>query len=36
MMLKGRGGYRYGHGTLFDHMALDGLEDAYEKPQWRR
>jgi acetyl-CoA C-acetyltransferase len=30
-MLKGRGGYRYGHGTLFDHMALDGLEDAYEK-----
>jgi len=31
MMLKGRGGYRYGHGTLFDHMALDGLEDAYEK-----
>jgi acetyl-CoA C-acetyltransferase len=31
MILKGRGGYRYGHGTLFDHMALDGLEDAYEK-----
>ena len=31
MMLKGRGGYRYGHGKLFDHMALDGLEDAYEK-----
>jgi acetyl-CoA C-acetyltransferase len=31
LMLKGRGGYRYGHGTLFDHMALDGLEDAYEK-----
>lgn len=31
MMLKGRSGYRYGHGTLFDHMALDGLEDAYEK-----
>jgi acetyl-CoA C-acetyltransferase len=30
LMLKGRGGYRYGHGTLFDHMALDGLEDAYE------
>ena len=29
--LLGRGGYRYGHGTLFDHMALDGLEDAYEK-----
>ena len=31
MMLKGRGGYRYGHATLYDHMALDGLEDAYEK-----
>jgi acetyl-CoA C-acetyltransferase len=31
LMQKGRGGYRYGHGTLFDHMALDGLEDAYEK-----
>ena len=31
LMLKGRGGYRYGHSTLFDHMALDGLEDAYEK-----
>ncbi len=31
LMLKGRGGYRYGHATVFDHMALDGLEDAYEK-----
>jgi acetyl-CoA C-acetyltransferase len=31
LMLKGRTGYRYGHSTLFDHMALDGLEDAYEK-----
>jgi acetyl-CoA C-acetyltransferase len=31
MLLKGRGGYRYGHGTLFDHMAYDGLEDAYDK-----
>jgi acetyl-CoA C-acetyltransferase len=31
LMLKGRTGYRYGHATLFDHMALDGLEDAYEK-----
>jgi len=27
---KARQGYRYGHATLFDHMALDGLEDAYE------
>lgn len=26
---KGRGGYRQGHGMLFDHMMLDGLEDAY-------
>jgi len=31
LALKGRGGYRYGHATLFDHMAYDGLEDAYEK-----
>jgi acetyl-CoA C-acetyltransferase len=31
LLLKGRGGYRYGHATTFDHMALDGLEDAYEK-----
>jgi acetyl-CoA C-acetyltransferase len=31
MMLKGRTGYRYGHATMYDHMALDGLEDAYEK-----
>ena len=28
---KARSGYRYGHATMFDHMALDGLEDAYEK-----
>ncbi|MGD9941895.1 MAG: acetyl-CoA C-acetyltransferase [Burkholderiaceae bacterium] len=31
LMLKGRGGYRYGHSTIYDHMALDGLEDAYDK-----
>lgn len=31
LVMKGRGGYRYGHGELLDHMALDGLEDAYEK-----
>src|SRR5450830_1535404 len=24
---KARGGYRIGHGMLFDHMMLDGLED---------
>ena len=31
LLPKGRGGYRYGHGEILDHMALDGLEDAYEK-----
>jgi acetyl-CoA C-acetyltransferase len=30
LLLKGRGGYRMGHDRLFDHMMLDGLEDAYE------
>lgn len=28
---KGRSGYRFGHAEILDHMALDGLEDAYEK-----
>ncbi|HTD06866.1 acetyl-CoA C-acetyltransferase [Undibacterium sp.] len=28
---KARGGYRIGHGQIFDHMMLDGLEDAYDK-----
>ena len=28
---KARGGYRIGHGMIYDHMMLDGLEDAYEK-----
>ena len=27
---KARGGYRAGHATVFDHMLLDGLEDAYD------
>lgn len=27
---KARAGYRYGNGTVYDHMALDGLNDAYE------
>ena len=31
LLPKARGGYRYGHATMYDHMALDGLEDAYEK-----
>jgi acetyl-CoA C-acetyltransferase len=30
LMLKGRGGYRIGHDRIFDHMMLDGLEDAYQ------
>jgi acetyl-CoA C-acetyltransferase len=28
---KARAGYRAGHAQLFDHMMLDGLEDAYER-----
>ena len=31
LLLKGREGYRYGHSTVYDHMALDGLEDAYDR-----
>ena len=30
LMTKHRGGARIGHDTMFDHMYLDGLEDAYE------
>ena len=30
LLLKGRGGYRIGHDRMYDHMMLDGLEDAYE------
>jgi len=30
LLLKGRGGMRIGHDRVFDHMMLDGLEDAYE------
>ncbi len=30
LLLKGRGGMRIGHDRIFDHMMLDGLEDAYE------
>jgi len=29
MLTKARGGYRLGHGQVFDHMFMDGLEDAY-------
>ena len=31
LLLKGRQGYRYGNSTVYDHMALDGLEDAYQR-----
>ena len=30
LLQKGRAGYRMGHDRIFDHMMLDGLEDAYE------
>lgn len=30
LLQKGRGGYRMGHDRIFDHMMLDGLEDAYQ------
>jgi acetyl-CoA C-acetyltransferase len=31
LLSQARAGYRFGHGEIFDHAALDGLEDAYEK-----
>jgi acetyl-CoA C-acetyltransferase len=31
LLLNARKGYRYGAATMYDHMALDGLEDAYER-----
>ncbi len=30
LLAKARAGYRAGHDRIFDHMMLDGLEDAYE------
>ena len=30
LLLKGRSGIRLGHDRIYDHMMLDGLEDAYE------
>jgi len=30
LLTKARAGYRIGHQTVYDHMMLDGLEDAYE------
>ena len=31
LLEKMRGGARLGHGSVIDHMFLDGLEDAYDK-----
>nr|WP_032112335.1 acetyl-CoA C-acyltransferase [Candidatus Paracaedibacter symbiosus] len=31
LLEKARGGYRIGHGKIYDHMFYDGLEDAYHK-----
>ncbi len=31
LLTKARGGMRMGHGQVYDHMFLDGLEDAYDK-----
>lgn len=31
LLPKARSGYRLGHGQMFDHMFLDGLEDSYSK-----
>ncbi len=30
---KARGGYRIGHAMMYDHMMLDGLEDAYTRDE---
>jgi acetyl-CoA C-acetyltransferase len=30
LLPKARAGYRYGHGRVLDHMAFDGLENAYD------
>ena len=31
LLMKQRSGIKYGHGEILDHMAVDGLEDAYER-----
>ena len=31
LLLKARQGYRLGNSELYDHLMLDGLEDAYDK-----
>lgn len=30
LLSKARAGFRAGHGRIYDHMMLDGLEDSYE------
>src|SRR5882762_9213853 len=30
LLPKARGGYRMGHGEIYDHMFLDGLQNAYD------
>ncbi len=30
IMTRARGGFRMGHGQVYDHMFIDGLEDAYD------
>src|SRR3982751_1550462 len=30
LLMKGRSGFRMGHDKVYDHMMLDGLEDAYQ------
>jgi len=30
LLLKARGGYRMGHGEIYDHMFYDGLQNAYD------
>ena len=31
LLTKARAGFRMGHGQVYDHMFLDGLEDAYDR-----
>ncbi len=31
ILTKARGGYRMGNAEIYDHMFIDGLEDAYDK-----
>ena|SRR5579862_668144 len=31
LLTKARQGYRFGNNEIYDHMMLDGLEDAYDK-----